>query len=32
VEVEYGLKFQLADVESFVTVGEIVKQIQALKS
>ena len=32
VEVEYGIKFQLADVESFVTVGEIVQQIQALKS
>lgn len=32
VEVEYSIKFQLADVESFVTVGEIVKQIQALKS
>jgi acyl carrier protein len=32
VEVEYGIKFQLADVESFVTVGEIVQQIQALIS
>ena len=31
VEVEYGIKFQLADVESFVTVGDVVKEIQALK-
>jgi acyl carrier protein len=32
VEVEYNIKFQLADVESFVTVGDIVKEIKALKS
>lgn len=32
VEAEYGIKFNLADVESFETVGDIVKQIQALKS
>lgn len=32
VEVEFGIKFQLADVESFVTVGDVVKEIQALKS
>jgi acyl carrier protein len=31
VEAEYGIKFQLADVESFVTVGAIVDQIKALK-
>jgi acyl carrier protein len=30
-EVEFGIRFHLADVESFVTVGDIVKQIQALK-
>lgn len=32
VEVEYGIKFNLADVESFETVGDIVRQIQQLKS
>lgn len=32
VEAEYGIKFNLADVESFETVGDIVKQIQTLKS
>ncbi len=31
-EVEYGIKFNLADVESFETVGDIVRQIQQLKS
>ncbi|MFO1106275.1 MAG: acyl carrier protein [Amaricoccus sp.] len=32
VEAEYGIKFNLADVESFETVGDIVKQIETLKS
>ncbi len=32
VEVEYGIKFNLADVESFETVGDIVQQIKILKS
>jgi acyl carrier protein len=32
VEVEFGIKFNLADVESFETVGDIVKQIQTLKN
>lgn len=31
VEGEFGIKFNLADVESFETVGDIVKQIQTLK-
>ena len=31
VEVEYGIKFHLTDVESFVTVGDIVDQIKTLK-
>ena len=31
VESEFGIKFHLADVESFATVGDIVKQIQVLK-
>ena len=32
VEVEYGIKFHLTDVESFQTVGDIVAQIKKLKS
>lgn len=32
VEVEYGIKFNLADVESFETVGDIVRQIKTLKN
>ena len=31
VEIEFGIKFHLADVESFATVGDIVKQIQLLE-
>lgn len=31
-EIEFGIKFQVADVEAFKTVGDIVKQIQKLKS
>ena len=31
VEVEFGIKFRLADVESFETVGEIVEAIKASK-
>ena len=30
VEVEYGIKFRVADVESFVTVGDIVAEILKL--
>jgi acyl carrier protein len=30
VEAEFGIKFHLANVESFVTVGDIVKQIRVL--
>ena len=30
-ETEFGVKFPLADVESFQTVGDIVRAIQALK-
>jgi acyl carrier protein len=30
VEVEYGIKFHLTDVESFETVGEIVDKIKDL--
>lgn len=29
-EMEFGIKFHLADVESFQTVGDIVTQIKAL--
>jgi acyl carrier protein len=32
VEVEYGIKFHLTDVESFETVGEIVDKIKELKA
>lgn len=32
VEVEFGIKFQLTDVEAFKNVGEIVDQIKQLKS
>jgi acyl carrier protein len=28
VEMELGMKFHLADVESFVTVGDIIKYVQ----
>jgi acyl carrier protein len=31
VETEFGVKFPLADVESFQTVGDIVRAIRALK-
>jgi acyl carrier protein len=31
VEVEYGIKFPLAEVESFQTVGDIVKAIEKLR-
>jgi acyl carrier protein len=31
VEVELGIKFRIADVESFVTVGDIVAGARALK-
>jgi len=30
VEIELGIKFRIADVESFETVGEIVAEAQAL--
>jgi acyl carrier protein len=29
-EIEYGIKFRVADVESFETVGDIVEEVQAL--
>jgi acyl carrier protein len=32
VEIELGIKFRIADVESFVTVGEIVTEARALMS
>lgn len=32
VEIEFGIRFQIADVESFETVGDIVRQIETLKS
>lgn len=32
VEMEFGIRFQVADVESFDTVGDIVRQIQKLKA
>jgi acyl carrier protein len=32
VEVEYGIKFHLTDVESFETVGQIVDKIKDLKA
>ena len=32
VEVEFGIKFQLTDVEAFKNVGEIVDQIKQLKA
>lgn len=32
VEIELGIKFKVADVESFETVGEIVTEAQALMS
>ncbi len=31
-EVEYGIKFPIADVESFQTVGDIVTAIRKLKA
>jgi acyl carrier protein len=31
VEAEFGIKFRLADVEAFQTVGEIVEEIRSLK-
>ena len=31
VEDEFGIKFRLADIESFTTVGDIVREIKALK-
>jgi len=31
VEDEFGIKFRVADIESFVTVGDIVREIKALK-
>jgi acyl carrier protein len=31
VETELGIKFPLADVEAFQTVGDIVKEIQVLR-
>ena len=30
VELEFGIKFHLADVESFATVGDIIRQIDVL--
>jgi acyl carrier protein len=30
VEMQYGVKFRIADVESFATVGDIVSQTQVL--
>jgi acyl carrier protein len=32
VEGEFGIRFNITDVESFQTVGDIVRQIKALKS
>lgn len=32
VETEFGIRFQLAEVESFETVGEIARAVVALKS
>jgi acyl carrier protein len=32
VEGEFGIRFNITDVESFRTVGDIVRQIRALKS
>ena len=32
VEVEYGIRFPIADVESFKTVGDIVTAIEKLKA
>ena len=32
VEVEYGIRFPIADVESFQTVGDIVNAIRKLKA
>ena len=32
VEIELGIKFRIADVESFETIGEIVTEAQALMS
>jgi acyl carrier protein len=32
VEVEYGIKFRVADVESFTTVGDIVTAIRKLRA
>ena len=32
VEVEYGIRFPIADVESFRTVGDIVNAIRKLKA
>lgn len=32
VEMEFGIRFKLADVEAFQNVGEIVGQIRALKA
>jgi acyl carrier protein len=32
VEVEYGIRFPIADVEAFQTVGDIVNAIQKLKA
>ena len=32
VEVEYGIRFPIADVEAFKTVGEIVTAIRKLKA
>ena len=31
VETEYGIKFRVADIESFETVGDIVQQIKTVK-
>lgn len=31
VEVEFGIKFNLVDVDAFETVGDIIKQIKTLK-
>ncbi len=32
VEVQFGVKFHVAEVESFETVGAIVKRVQALQA
>jgi acyl carrier protein len=32
LEMEYGIKFKVSDVESFENVGAIVKQTKALRS